>query len=220
MSRLWKSPPGRALHLKMSLPRILLLLLLPSLAVACHRPPAAPAAPSPAPAASSPTPAPAEHAAAASPGLPEFAVDAVESREGIAAWYDVPAQSLAGRRAWPGEMTAASDALPMNAYVRVRRADAGDNGKSVVVRITDDGIHRKSTLIELDRQAAETLGMVERGEVRVRVEMLALKHADTAKSADRKDVPPTAAQITDTPAATREQEKAAAAAKAGGATPP
>ena len=209
MIRLWKGLPQHPLPLKLPLSRLCLIVLLPALAVACHRRAARPPAPSP---------TPGEHAAA-TPGLPDFAVDAVASREGVAVWYDVPAQSLPARRAWPGELTAASDALPLNAYVRVRRVGPGDNGRSVVVRITDNGNLHAGALIDLDRQAAETLGMVARGEVRVRVETLALKHADADKPVDKKDAVPTASQITNTPAASREQEKDAAAAKAGGATP-
>ena len=204
------------LSLKLPVLRLFPLLLLPCLAVGCHRRPAAP------PAASSPTPSPvpSKPAAAATPGLPDFAVDAVAAREGTAVWYDVPAQSLPERRAWSGEMTAASDTLPLNGYVRVRRVGPGDNGRSVVVRITDRGPLRDHALIDLDRPAAETLGMVARGEVRVRVETLALKHADADKPVEKKDVAPTtAAKITSTPAATREQEKDTATAKAGGPTP-
>jgi rare lipoprotein A len=155
------------------------------------------------------------------PSLPDFAVDAVSEREGEAMWYDVPAKSLAERRAWSGEMTAASDTLPLNTYVRVRQVSTGGNGRSVVVRITDRGIHRKGTLIDLDRPAAEALGMVSKGAVRVRVETLALLNADADKPTGRKDAATEPAdQITSTPAASREQEKAAAAAKAGRPVPP
>ena len=216
MIRLWKGRPvAPSFSLKPSALRLCLLLSLSCLAAACHRRPAAP------PAASSPSlsPVPGGHAAA-TPGLPEFAVDAVAAQEGTAVWYDVPAQSLPERRAWSGEMTAASDTLPLNAYVRVRRIGPGDNGRSVVVRITDSGPLHAHALIDLDRPAAEALGMVARGEVRVRAETLALKHADADKPVGKKDAAPmTAAQITSTPAATREQEKDAATAKAGGATP-
>ena len=224
MIRLWKGLPPCPFPLKLPLIRLFLIVWLPFLAAACHRrhTPLATRPPerSPAPGQSAAAPPPAAApAVAATPVLPEFAVNAASSREGLSSWYDVPAQSLAERRAWPGEMTAASDALPLNAYVRVRRVESGDNGRSVVVRVTDNGVHHKGVLIELDRQAAETLDMVARGEVRVRVETLALKHADADKPVEKKDAVLTASKITTTPAASREQEKDAAAAKAGGATP-
>lgn len=180
---------------------------------ACHR--------RPAPEVRTPAPGESKASPAQSPaGPPEFAVEPVATQEGEAVWYDVPDQSLPERRAWSGEMTAASDTLPQNAYVRVRRVDGGKTTRSVVVRITDKGLHRKDTLIDVDRQAAESLGMVKSGAVRVRVETLRLQHADADKPVDKKDATPTAAKITSTPAATRTQEKENAAAKAGGSTPP
>ncbi len=206
-------PGAPSLSMKRSVPLAALLAALPLFAVACHRRPVDLSA-------KWFTPTPAPSAIVSPPTVPEFAVDAVSTREGEASWYDVPAQSLPERRAWSGELTAASDKLDLNTYVRVRRVDAGDNGKSIVVRITDSGVHRKGTLIDLNRDAAETLGMVEKGVVRVRVETLALKHADTDKPVDKKNAAPTAAKITATPAATKEQEKNNSAAKAGGATPP
>ena len=165
------------------------------------------------------------HRAAASPDpggstprpLPDFQVDAVATQEGMAVWYDVPEQSLPERRAWSGELTAASDTLPLDTYARVRRTGGGEHdGKTVVVRITDKGIHRPGTLIDVSREAAEALGMVSKGEVRVQVETLALKNADADKPVEGPHATPTAAKITSTPAATGEQEKNNAAGKGGG----
>ena len=159
------------------------------------------------------TPAPAS-------ALPDFAVQPVSAEEGEAKWYDVPEKSLAQRRAWPGELTAASDRLPRNAYVRVRRIDGkGDPDKTVVVRVTDDGVDRKGTLIDLDHEAATELGMVKAGSARVRVEVLALKNATVDKPVEKKDeapVAPKASDLTDQPTASKKQEKDAAAAKSGG----
>ena len=167
---------------------------------------------------------PANPAAPSPPaGLPEFEVDAVSVLEGDANWYDVPEDSLPQRRAWSGEMTAASNRLPRDAYVRVRRLDSkGDPDKTVVVRITDNGVSRKNTVIDLDRPAAAELGMVKAGQVRVRVEVLALKHADANKPVEKKDSPAAAkaSTLTDQPTASEQQEKAAAKAKTGGGSPP
>ena len=142
------------------------------------------------------------------------------TEEGVAKWYDVPERSLAQRRAWPGELTAASDRLPKESYVRVRRIDPkGDPDKVVVVRITDDGVDSRGTLIDLCREAAETLGMVEAGQVRVRAEVLALHNATTDKPVEKKTDPPLtpkANEITDQPTASQQQEKDAAQAKAAG----
>ena len=155
--------------------------------------------------------------ASASGSLPDFEVKPVSTSEGDAKWYDVPDDSLAQRRAWPGEMTAASDRLPKDAYVRVRRIDAkGDPDKTVVVRITDNGVHDKNTVIDLDREAAEALGMIKAGQVRVRVEVLALKNASTDKPIEKKNATPAvpkASELTDQPTTSAKQEKDAAAAK-------
>ena len=158
-------------------------------------------------------------AARSTPALPDFEVKPVATEEGKATWYDVPERSLAQRRAWPGELTAASDRFPKESYVRVRRIDAkGDQEKTVVVRITDNGVHQRGTLVDLCREAAEALGMVEAGEVRVRVETLALQNATTNKPVEKKSDPPLmpkASEITDQPTANEQQEKDAAKAKTG-----
>ena len=161
--------------------------------------------------------APSGSAAPGAGSLPDFEVKPVSVEEGEAKWYDVPGKSLAQRRAWPGELTAASDRLPRNGYVRVRRIDGkGDPDKTVVVRVTDDGVESRGTLIDLDRQAAEELGMVQAGQVRVRVETLALKNATTDKPVEKKDDAPVAlkaSELTNQPTASEKQEKAAASAK-------
>ncbi len=151
--------------------------------------------------------------------LPDFEVAATSVHEGEATWYKVPVNSLPQRRAWPGEFTAASDQIAPETYVRVRRTDSkGDPDKTVVVRVTDHGVHRKGTILDLSRPAARALGMVEDGEVRVRVEVLALKNATTDKPVGKKTDPPLnpkASQITDQPTATRKQERENARAKEG-----
>ena len=114
-------------------------------------------------------------------------------------------------------MTAASDTLPQNDYVRVRRLDG--KGEPIVVRITDFGVHKKNALIDLSHAAAEALGIIKSGETRVRVETLALKNVSTDKPIDKKDEP-VAPKITDTPAVSQQAEKDAAHAKTGGPSAP
>ena len=202
----------------------LLLLVVGLGAAACHRQPATSSHP-----AGSPTPA--EQSAVATPGapgkagLPDFAVEPVRTEEGLAEWYDVPDDSLAARRAWPDELTAASDTLPQGAYVRVTPLSpekSSGSGKPVVVRITDDGVHKKGVLVDVDRDAARTLGIVKPGEAKVRVEVLSLKNATVDKPVDSKDAPVApkkVSEITATPAASAQAELDAAKVKAGGATP-
>jgi rare lipoprotein A len=196
---------------------------LAAASAACHRtaPPPPPAASSPlpeaagSPAAATPTspqaagspaaPAASSPADTATGKLPDFEVDAVSTEEGNATWYDVPAGSLAQRRAWPEEMTAASDKHPPNTYVRVTRSE---NGKSVIVRITDHHIGEADSIIDLDRTAAEALGMIKAGKTHVKIEVLALKNAD-AKGPSPKASPFKA------PGASQADEKAAAQQKSG-----
>jgi rare lipoprotein A (peptidoglycan hydrolase) len=181
---------------------------------ACHRP-----ASNPAPAGAPPASPPPRQVTAATPGaaptaLPDFEVNAVSTREGKAVWYDVPDGSLAQRRAWPDEMTAASDKLPPNTYVRVTRIE---NGKSVIVRITDHGLHKPSAIIDLDRTAAAALGMLKAGETQVKVEVLALKNANAAGPSPRET---TETSPPKEPGASAADEKAAAERKPDGGTKP
>lgn len=89
--------------------------------------------------------------------------------EGNAVWYLVPVNSLARRRAGKDELTAAHNRLPLGALVRVTLLR---NGKSVVVRITDRGITSRRVLIDLCKEAAEKLGIIDEGSSRVRLEVL------------------------------------------------
>jgi len=99
---------------------------------------------------------------------PSVKVEKRNSREGYAVWYDVPDDSLAKRRARKGELTAAHNRLPLGSIVRVTHLQ---NGKSVIVRITDRGITIRAS-IDLCKEAAEELGMVREGKARVRMEVL------------------------------------------------
>ena len=87
----------------------------------------------------------------------------------IATWYDVPPDSLAHRRAGGAELTAASDRLKLGTLVKVKRVT---NGKSVVVRITDSGLHSRRSRLDLCKEAAEKLDMVSAGTAKVQLEVL------------------------------------------------
>ena len=99
--------------------------------------------------------------------------------EGIAMWYDVPAKSLAKRRARKDELTAAQNRLPLGTRVRVTHLG---NGKNVVVRITDRGVARRSALIDLCKEAAEELDMLREGSARVQLEVLPDDKVPTSKA--------------------------------------
>ncbi|MGI8431885.1 MAG: RlpA-like double-psi beta-barrel domain-containing protein [Chthoniobacterales bacterium] len=87
----------------------------------------------------------------------------------MATWCDVPADSLARRRAGKTELTAASDHFKLGTLVRVVSVASG---RSVVVRITDTGLRGSESQIDICREAAEQLGMVSKGVAKVRVSAL------------------------------------------------
>ncbi|UJR80605.1 Endolytic peptidoglycan transglycosylase RlpA [Sandaracinus amylolyticus] len=100
---------------------------------------------------------------------------ALRSMVGAASYYH---DSLAGRSTASGEpydpteYTAANRDLPFGTVLRIVRIDTG---RSVIVRVNDRGpFGRRRRLLDLSRAAAEELGMIERGVVRVRAEVLEL----------------------------------------------
>ncbi|TVM36113.1 septal ring lytic transglycosylase RlpA family protein [Oceanidesulfovibrio marinus] len=94
------------------------------------------------------------------------------TEEGLASWYGHP---FHGRKTSCGEiynmndMTAAHKILPMGTVVRVRDLSSG---RSVDVRINDRGPFVRARIIDLSREAARRLGMLEKGTTRVRVSSL------------------------------------------------
>ena len=91
---------------------------------------------------------------------------------GIASWYGT---QFHGRKTSNGErydmfaMTAAHRSLPLPTYVRVTNLE---NGKSVVVRVTDRGPFHKDRIIDLSYVAAARLGILGRGTGHVEVESI------------------------------------------------
>ncbi|NMC69457.1 MAG: septal ring lytic transglycosylase RlpA family protein, partial [Myxococcales bacterium] len=72
----------------------------------------------------------------------------------------------------PAALTAAHRTLPFGTRVRVTRLD---DERSVEVRINDRGpFGRRDRIIDLSRAAAERLGMIRAGVIRVRIEVLEL----------------------------------------------
>ncbi len=66
-------------------------------------------------------------------------------------------------------MTAAHPKLPFGTRVKVTNLN---NGRSVTVRINDRGPFVGRRILDVSRAAAESLGMVQDGTVRARVEVL------------------------------------------------
>lgn len=66
-------------------------------------------------------------------------------------------------------LTAAHRTLPFGTRVRVTNLD---NGRDVVVTITDRGPFRRGRIIDVSKRAARELGIVREGTARVRVEVI------------------------------------------------
>ncbi len=96
----------------------------------------------------------------------------VAVRTGLASYYG---RALAGRPTASGEpfdpsqLTAAHRTLPFGTWVQVTNLR---NDCAVVVRINDRGPHVPRRIIDLSRAAAERIGMIERGTVRVRIRVI------------------------------------------------
>jgi rare lipoprotein A len=95
-----------------------------------------------------------------------------DGRVGLASWYG---SQHHGRRTASGQpfdmhrLVAAHRTLPLGSQVRVVNLD---NGRSVVVRIVDRGPYVSGRVIDVSYAAAKALGILERGVVRVRLEVV------------------------------------------------
>ena len=91
---------------------------------------------------------------------------------GIASWYGIDEHN---KRAANGERfskyayTAAHKSLPMGTVVRVTNLE---NGRDVLVKINDRGPFVRGRIIDLSYAAAQSVGMVKEGTVKVKVEVV------------------------------------------------
>jgi rare lipoprotein A len=98
---------------------------------------------------------------------------------GIASFYD---NKFEGRQTSNGEiftqkkLTAASNTLPLNCWVKVTNLS---NKRSVIVRITDRMHHKNKRLIDLSRSAASKLAYIGKGLTKVKVEYLGSTRPET-----------------------------------------
>jgi rare lipoprotein A len=113
----------------------------------------------------------------AEPGPPSLASpdadpDTTHIGNGTASYYGA---ELAGRPTAsgepfdPSELTAAHRTLPFGSKLRVTNLR---NGRTVVVRVNDRGPFARRRIIDLSYAAAQRLGMVQTGTVRVRLDLL------------------------------------------------
>jgi len=97
---------------------------------------------------------------------------ALSVQQGSASYYS---DAFAGRSTASGapyephEFTAAHRSLPFGSVLRVTRRDGG---QVVYVRVTDRGPFARGRIVDLSRAAAERLGMMRAGVVKVKLEVV------------------------------------------------
>jgi rare lipoprotein A len=107
----------------------------------------------------------------AAPGQP--------SSYGVASFYTEDEWTASGEKFNTRALTAAHPTLPFGTRLRVTNVA---NGRSVVVRINDRGPFIPGRVVDLSEQAAENLGMVERGIVKVKLEVVQKSPGSTASA--------------------------------------
>ena len=93
-------------------------------------------------------------------------------QEGLVSWYGAAfhdRQTASGERFDSGDMTMAHPTLPFGTQVKVTNLR---NGRSVIVRVNDRGPHVGHRIADLSRAAAVQLGMLRRGVIKARIEVL------------------------------------------------
>jgi len=88
---------------------------------------------------------------------------------GLAAYYLQSGKLASGGRFNPNELTAAHRTLPFG--TRVRLTDP-KSGRSVIVTINDRGPFGRGRVIDVSLGAARALGMIDKGVVYVRADVL------------------------------------------------
>lgn len=99
-------------------------------------------------------------------------------QKGIASFYH---DSLHGRRTASGQvynkhrLSAAHKTLPLGTKIQVTDAKTG---RSIVVRVNDRGPFVKGRIVDLSKEAAKELGIVDRGIARVDLKVLSTPQRD------------------------------------------
>jgi rare lipoprotein A len=99
--------------------------------------------------------------------------------DGVASFYTEDEWTASGERFNTRAMTAAHPTLPFGTRLRVTNVT---NGRSVVVRINDRGPFVPGRVVDLSESAAESLGMVERGIVKVKLDVVQKQSGSTASA--------------------------------------
>ncbi len=95
-----------------------------------------------------------------------------QTQIGIASWYGIEEHNnyaASGERFSKFAYTAAHKSLPMGTVVRVTNLE---NGRDVVVKINDRGPFVGDRIIDLSHAPAKAIGMIRKGTVKVKVEVM------------------------------------------------
>jgi rare lipoprotein A len=110
-------------------------------------------------AARTPAPVTTDKAAAANAG----------ASHGVASFYSHGGRTASGQMFDPQELTAAHRTLPFGTQLRVTNLT---NGRTVTVRVNDRGPFIPGRVVDVSRSAAQSLGMVERGVTKVKLDVV------------------------------------------------
>jgi rare lipoprotein A len=88
---------------------------------------------------------------------------------GIASFYRYDSKTASGEKFNPNDLTAAHRTLPFGTRLRVTNVATG---KSVTVRVNDRGPFIPGRVVDVSYSAAESLGIVERGVAKVKLDVV------------------------------------------------
>ena len=91
------------------------------------------------------------------------------SSYGVASFYTEDSETASGEKFDPHQLTAAHPTLPFGTRLRVTNVETG---RSVTVRVNDRGPYIAGRSVDLSYSAADTIGMVERGVTKVKIEVV------------------------------------------------
>ncbi len=94
---------------------------------------------------------------------------AQNASDGLASYYRYGSRTASGEKFDAGELTAAHRTLPFGTRVRVTNVATG---RSVTVRVNDRGPFVNGRVIDVSHAAAESLGMVQQGVTKVKLDVL------------------------------------------------
>ena len=121
-------------------------------------------------------PAPEQQPSSSSPG---YTIEG-STQIGLASWYGIEEHNnyaASGERFSKHDYTAAHKTLPMGTVVRVTNLE---NGRDVIVKVNDRGPFVGDRIIDLSHAPATSIDMVQKGVVKVKVEVVSTPSTKTS----------------------------------------